>query len=358
MKGLLKYLPYIILLIFTLSRTVENKTRKAVGEPCDCESQRCICKYFSDCQMQYDRDDINYCNRKQGIVCCKEPKIIFDPPAQLASEFACQKYTEMISNDCAREFITGGELARAKEFPPAALVGRFNMETKKHDWICGGTLISERFVLTASHCAKTGVINRVRLGDLDFSSNKDDEGVQEFSVSRLISHPQYDSSNYNDIMLLELNGTVTFTDYVQPACLLTPSWTVYNTGVFWAVGWGAVDHSTNMSPQLRRVQLRKLENCGPIANEAYNLLHGLSERTQFCTHGKTNDTCKGDSGGPLLITFPSKEEKYKCLYMVAGIISKGQIECSGQDVPSLHTNVTAFVRFIEYHVWPTKNNKS
>ncbi|XP_049303438.1 trypsin-1 isoform X5 [Bactrocera dorsalis] len=355
MKGLLKYLPHIILLIFTLSRTVQNKTRKAEGEPCECEFQRCICKYFSDCKVLYDRKDIDYCNRKQGIVCCpQEPEIPNITPAELASEFACQKYTEMISNDCAREFITGGELARAKEFPPAALVGRFDLETKKHDWFCGGTLISERFVLTASHCAKAGVINRVRLGDLDFSSNKDDEGVQEFSVSRAISHPQYDSSNYNDIMLLELNGTVTFTEYVQPACLLTPSWTVYNTGVFWAVGWGAVDHSTNMSPQLRRVQLKQLNDCGPIANEAHNLLRGLRERTQFCAHGKTNDTCKGDSGGPLLITFPSKEEKYKCLYMVAGIISKGQIECGSQDSPSLNTNVTAFVRFIEFHVWPNK----
>ncbi|XP_014097262.2 venom protease [Bactrocera oleae] len=355
MKGLLEYLPHSIIVIFTLLITVQNKTLKTEGESCECKFEPCICKYFGDCEVLYQRADIDYCDRKHGIVCCpQEPDIPIITPAKLASEFACQKYADMIPNNCTKKFITGGEFAKAKEFPPAALIGFLNSRTKEQTWFCGGTLISERFVLTASHCAKAKALNRVRLGDLDFSSNKDDEGVQEFSVSRLISHPEYDTSDYNDIMLLELNGTVTFTDYVQPACILTPSRTVYNKGEFWAVGWGAVANSTDMSSRLRRVQLTEFVNCGPIVSTAYSLIRGLKDRTQFCAHGAIKDTCKGDSGGPLLITFPSQEEKYKCLYMVAGIISKGQIDCGKQDSPSLNTNVTAFVRFIELHVWPSK----
>lgn len=51
--------------------------------------------------------------------------------------------------------VIGGEVAKPKEFPHMALIGY--QADPKNDiiWGCGGSLISENFVLTASHCIVT-----------------------------------------------------------------------------------------------------------------------------------------------------------------------------------------------------------
>ena len=47
--------------------------------------------------------------------------------------------------------IVGGNLASPREFPHSALIG-FDTNTNNIIWACGGTLISDRYVLTAGHC--------------------------------------------------------------------------------------------------------------------------------------------------------------------------------------------------------------
>lgn len=48
------------------------------------------------------------------------------------------------------KFIVGGTKAKAKEFPHMAAIGFDTSDGIV--WACDGTLISERFVLTAAHC--------------------------------------------------------------------------------------------------------------------------------------------------------------------------------------------------------------
>lgn len=50
----------------------------------------------------------------------------------------------------SKKLIVGGTKAEPKEFPHMAAIG-FNKEDEI-SWNCGGTLISENWVLTAAHC--------------------------------------------------------------------------------------------------------------------------------------------------------------------------------------------------------------
>lgn len=48
--------------------------------------------------------------------------------------------------------IVGGELAKPREFPHMALLGYDKGGVR---WSCGGTLVSDQYVLSAGHCLRT-----------------------------------------------------------------------------------------------------------------------------------------------------------------------------------------------------------
>lgn len=62
---------------------------------------------------------------------------------------------------------------------------------------------------------------------------------------------------------------------------------------------------------------------------------------QLCAAGHTGkDTCKGDSGGPLML-------QYRTNYYVVGVVSgKRSDSPCGTTVPSLYTNVYYYVPWI------------
>lgn len=68
-----------------------------------------------------------------------------------------------------KNHIIDGKPSDLNEFPHMAGIGFYNFKTDETEFNCGGTLISERFVLTAGHCAsRIPGPYLVRLGKVSF----------------------------------------------------------------------------------------------------------------------------------------------------------------------------------------------
>ncbi|XP_046688610.1 serine protease snake-like [Homalodisca vitripennis] len=214
-------------------------------------------------------------------------------------------------------------------------------EEQSISWQCGGSLISERFVLSAAHCSLTayGLARWVRLGDLDISTDKDDARPQQFEIIERIVHSGYKApAFYNDIVLFRLDRAAVFDERVREAGL--PSH-----------GYGRSDWHGPTSSSLVKVDLKFLssEECQRVVGTVERYLPaGLDTQTMLCAGEPGKDTCQGDSGGPLMIA----DREDLCLDRQVGVTSFGPKDCGRAPAPGAYVRVAYFVRWIESVVWP------
>ncbi|KAH1000429.1 hypothetical protein HUJ04_000338, partial [Dendroctonus ponderosae] len=223
--------------------------------------------------------------------------------------------------------IIGGSPADIRNYPYQVLLLINNKAN------CGGSIISEKFVISAAHCVYDVPPSHlsIRAGSSDRTTGGQLVGVK--SVNFPADRFNVDTYDF-DIAVLRLETALVLREGVAAIALPPPDVDVELGEVAVATGWGQIDPDETTLPDiLQYVELPV------ITTQACQRYYGqLITARMFCAGYQEGgkDTCLGDSGGPLAANG-----------VLVGVTSWGPGRCAQSGQPGVFTKVAFFREYID-----------
>ncbi|CAL8301891.1 unnamed protein product [Lota lota] len=222
--------------------------------------------------------------------------------------------------------LVGGQAATTGKWPWQASL-HIATATVASFYTCGGTLLSQQWVLTAANCMQTSAVGDYTV----FLGRQTQQGPNPNEVQRSVSeihiHPSYNASSFqNDLALLRLDSTVQYTDYIQPICLAASDSTFFNASCS-VTGWGKqTQNATSTSNVLQEMVVPLVTQ-----EECQGYFKGVNITSAML--------CAGE---------PGKGICQNSVWLQVGIVSFGELCANG--IPDVYTKVSAFQSWIQQRV--------
>uniref|UniRef100_A0A182RL94 Peptidase S1 domain-containing protein n=1 Tax=Anopheles funestus TaxID=62324 RepID=A0A182RL94_ANOFN len=238
--------------------------------------------------------------------------------------------------------ITNGQVATPGQFPyQTVLLSEFETGTS----LCGGSVLTRNFILTAAHCVVGEEASTLALGGVAImgahnrTGREDSQQRIRFTTNGILRHPLYVASNLrNDISIVRLESSIFYTDRIQPIRLPARSDVRQFAGFIGTVsGYGRTsDSSWAISDVLRYTSNAIMTNAECIGRWGSANI-GNQNVCLWGTGGRSS--CHGDSGGPLAVQDGGGP-------LQIGVISFVSASGCAVGKPSVYTRVSSYVDWI------------